>query len=69
MFESFLDLNLDLSANAISIEEALVNFIKIETLDSSMGYKCDKYNSSLLYKHTYTLYLAVDGFVCLSFIF
>lgn len=41
--ESFLDLNLDLSQNALSVEEALMNFVRIEKLDESTGYKCEKY--------------------------
>jgi ubiquitin carboxyl-terminal hydrolase 36/42 len=40
--ESFLDLNLDLSQNALSVEEALMNFVRIEKLDESTGYRCDK---------------------------
>ncbi len=46
--ESFLDLNLDLSQNALSVEEALMNFVRIEKLDESTGYRCDKY---VIYRH------------------
>lgn len=41
--ESFLDLNLDLSQNALSVEEALMNFVRIEKLDEATGYRCSKY--------------------------
>jgi len=45
--ESFLDLSLDLSDKALSIEEAIANFTKIETLDVDVGYKCDKCNKAV----------------------
>jgi ubiquitin carboxyl-terminal hydrolase 36/42 len=40
--ESFLDLNLDLSSHAASVEEALRNWCKIEVLSKNEGYRCEK---------------------------
>jgi ubiquitin C-terminal hydrolase len=54
--ESFLDLNLDLSQNALSVEEALMNFVRIEKLDESTGYRCDKCNQAVPAQKQLTIY-------------
>ena len=41
-YESFLDLSLELSSGA-SVEEALQSYTDIEKLDSSVGWRCEKY--------------------------